>query len=171
MWSLIPFIFKHAWLWKVTIVGAQIWGGRDILARSQRPAGDPMYPVFLLCLSALPNMATCGEEQTARVSRRDARLLYIRFLACLGFFHRSLSYSKQSPAGPGPADTEAALNKPVAVIPFLFPLSSEKQMKDKCSGTHHMPLFRINSNKQLSFWYHFLIGHLLFLMLFPGIHW
>lgn len=59
---------------------------------------DPMHSVFLLCLSALPNMATCREEQTVRLSLRDARLLYIMFLACHGFFHSSLSYSKQSRA-------------------------------------------------------------------------
>lgn len=105
---------------------------------------DPVHSVFLLCLSALPNMATCREGQTVRLSLRDARLLYIMFLACLGFFHSSLSYSKQSRAVQVLLIPRLPLNKPVAMIPSpvprpLCPASWEEDEKEKqCSVPHFL---------------------------------
>lgn len=93
---------------EATIVGGQTQRGCDIW--------DPAHSVFPPCLSALPNMATCREEQTLRLALGDARLLYIMFLACHRYFPSSPSYSKHSGVGQVPADAEAALNKPVAVI-------------------------------------------------------
>lgn len=69
-----------------TIVGAQMWRGWEILGEGQPLGLDSADPVFSLDLSALPNMATCREDQTLRLRGKDARLLYIMSLACLGFF-------------------------------------------------------------------------------------
>lgn len=47
------------------------------------------------------------------------------------------------PSSPSPADTEAALNKPVAVIPSPLVIQVEKKMKDKVllSGAHYLLVF------------------------------
>lgn len=114
-----------------------MWRRCDSLETRQATGSDATHSVFLLCLSALPNMATCREQQTARLTRRDARLLYIMFLAYLGFFHRSLSYSKQSRAV-----QVLLIPRPLQTNLLLWysscPSSPERPMKDNCRGTYCM---------------------------------
>lgn len=107
---------NEPWLYEVTIVGVKIWRERDILATGQLPARTPCILSFLCVCQHFQTWLPAGstEEQTVRLSLRDARLLYIMFLACLGFFHSSLSYSKQSQAVQVLL-MEAGLNKPVAM--------------------------------------------------------
>lgn len=108
----------------MTIAGAQIWRGCDILARSQPPAWTPcILSFFFVCQhfqTWLP-VEIHRQRDSLLGMPGSCRLYYVFSMPWM--FSQQPKLLQTETSSPNPADTEAALNKSVAVIPSPSPLS------------------------------------------------